>query len=199
MAGRARLNALATELSQRVADTFDYDVEQDDSPKPTALDYVCHWMECGKTAKALAADLSTSLSFDVDYAALLRYLRNTYGEQATESAMDAARTRASHSLAEDAIGLIDAADRDSSSAVSKAAAQARSRQWMAERYNPSRFGQLKGVNVSISVGDLHLQALLAIPKTVTGSVQSPVHNTDALSAPNAEVLAITSVSTQHTQ
>lgn len=166
MAGRARTNAIADELAKRVKETFDPD--PDENPQPNALDYVCHWMECGKTAKALAADLSNSLAFDCDYAMLMRYLRNTHGA-AAESAMDQARARASHSLAEDALELIDAADRDSSSAVSKAQAQARSRQWMAERYNPSRFGSNKGVSVSISVTALHLDALRAAPKGVTGS------------------------------
>jgi hypothetical protein len=193
MAGRARYIALTDELNRRVADTFD--PEPADQHQPNALDYVCHWMESGKTAKGLAADLSAKLAFDVDYAMLLRYLRNTFGEGATESAMDVSRARASHSLAEDALELIDAADKDSSSAVSKASSQARSRQWMAERYNPSRFGQKTQQTVSISIGALHLEALKAHPKNVTGGVMGSFHNTTLANAAVAEVVALPSVGT----
>lgn len=166
MAGRARTNALADELDKRVADYFE---PEDGDPAYSRLDYVCCWLAEGKTVKALAQDLTDTLHFDVWAETLLRHLRRDYGDQKTDDALDVARARASHSLAEDALDLVDKADRDSSSAVSKAAAQARSRQWMAERYNPSRFGQSKGVNVSISVGTLHLDALRAVPNAVTGS------------------------------
>lgn len=198
MAGRARYQALTDELSRRVIDTFDPDPE--DNPQPSTLDYVCHWMECGKTAKALAADLSNALPFECDYAMLMRYLRNTFGEQAAEQAIDASRTRASHSLAEDALDLIDNADRDSSSAVSKAAAQARSRQWMAEKYNPSRFGQKVQQSVSISVSALHLEALRARPNRVTGSPLGAIAGAEAQEIVASNVLPVAQLaeSSSHT-
>lgn len=192
MAGRARMLAISDELAKRVRDTFD---PEPDEEQPSSLDYVCHWMESGKTAKALAQDISNSLPFEFDYAAMMRYLRNSYGDTAVEGAMDAARARASHSLAEDAVDIVDKADRDSTSAVSKAAAQARSRQWMAERYNPARFGQKTQQNVAISVNVLHLDALRAKQAEVTGALNGATHNTTLPNTPNAEVVAIASVST----
>jgi hypothetical protein len=195
MAGRARYTAITEELLKRVRDTFD--PEPEGQLQPSSLDYVCHWMESGKTAKALAADLSKHLPFECDYAMLMRYLRNQYGDEKTDQALDAVRARASHSLAEDALDLIDKADGDSSSAVSKAAAQARSRQWMAEKYNPSRFGQKQTTNVSISIGGLHLDALRAVPNRVTGGQIGVVHNTVLPGVAEAQHVALPSVSTHH--
>lgn len=175
MAGRARLQALKDELDQRVRRTFDTDDSEawKGNAPPSHLDYVCAWYESGKTGKALALDLATKLKLDVTYESLMRYLRNAFGDAATEQALSSARVRASHCMAEEAIEIVDDADETTKAGVSKALARARSRQWMAERYNPSTFGQSKGVNVAISLPGLYLDALKARPNTVTGGVQQP--------------------------
>lgn len=175
MAGRARLQALKDELDKRVAVTFDTDdadAWKGDAP-PSHLDYVCAWYESGKTGKALAADLQQKLKHDVTYESLMRYLRNSFGNEATESALSEARVRASHSLAEASMQIVDDADETSKSGVAKAMARARTRQWMAERYNPSTFGQKQQTNVAISITGLHLDALRARPNTVTGGSSAP--------------------------
>jgi hypothetical protein len=197
VAGRARTNAIADALDSRVASYFE---PEDGDPQYTRLDYVCCWLAEGKTVKSLAQELTDSLHFEVWAETLLRQLRRDYGEGAVDSALDAARARASHSLAEEALDLVDKADRDSSSAVSKAQAQARSRQWMAERYNPGRFGSNKGVSVSISVSDLLLDALRARPKIVTGSPLASIAHADAREIAPANVLPVLQIaqSSSHT-
>lgn len=195
MAGRARAKALADRLASLAMAYLE--TEPDETP-PTSLDYVCARIESGTTAKAIAQELSEREGFPVDYAMLLRHLRAEHGDAATDDALDAARVRASHSFAEHALQLVDEPAYDSVQ-VSRAAARARQRNWMAERYNPSKYGQSKGVSLSISVGSLHLDALRAVPARVativTGTtqpaLQSGSHNSDDM----GEVVAIHDVST----
>ena len=72
------------------------------------------------------------------------------------------------------------------------------RQWMAERYNPSKYGQSKGVSVSVTVGSLHLDALRHISTLVTPAPQqallSSTHNDAALVNDDSQVLAVHHVS-----
>lgn len=172
MAGRARSKALRECLDSRAADYFD----ADDTPH-TSLDYVCDWVESGKTLKELAADLTTELEHDVPYARLIATLREQYGETTVEERLEASRVRASHPMAEEALSLVDA-PADSNVDVSRAASRARTRQWLAEKWNRKAYGQDKGVSVSVSIGSLHLDALRSMParpaamaEIVTGSTQ----------------------------
>lgn len=109
---------------------------------------------------SLATDLSTKLGFDLEWPSLLRFLKSEHGEAKTEQAIDNARTQCSHALAEEALGIVDA-PADTQTEVSRAASRARSRQWMAERYNAARFGQSKQAQVTVNIGTLHLNALRA--------------------------------------
>lgn len=168
MAGRARFHALQAELDRRLAIVF-----EDETDDKTALDYVCERVECGTTTKALALELTLSLPFEVTYARLMAHLRERYGDAETDQRIDAARVRASHLLAEEGLELVDNAQL-TAAGVAKASSQAKQRNWMAERYNRERYGSSKGVNVSISVGELHLAALKAAPVRVTGGAQQPI-------------------------
>lgn len=168
MAGRARHHALTEELERRTKDVFDPDPE--DAVQPTSLDYVCHWIESGQTSKALAADVSQSLPFTVDYAGLMRYLNVVHGEENVAKAIETARVKSSFALAEEALAIVDE-KAETSAEIARAASRARSRQWMAERYNQQRFGQNKGVNVQINVGELHLDALRARPTSGTATLE----------------------------
>jgi hypothetical protein len=184
MAGRARAKALADELARRTADYFELsDAIAGEETTHTTLDYVADWVESGNTLKELAASLTTTLEHEVTYARLMATLREEHGAGTVEERLDASRARASHSLAEHALELVDA-KADTNVEVSRAASRARTRQWMAERYNPSKYGQSKGVSVSVSVGSLHLDALRHLSTIVTPASQhalpSPAHNSDEL-------------------
>ena len=177
MAGRARAKALIEALDKRAADVHAlstdqlHPYEQDSEPTQpyTSLNYVADWIESGNTIKELAAELSRQLAHEVTYARIMATLREQHGATATEDALDASRARASHSLAETAMELVDA-PADSNVDVSRAASRARTRQWMAERYNPAKYGMQKGVSVSVSIGLLHLDALRAQPARATAIV-----------------------------
>lgn len=188
MAGRARHHALIEELAKRTCATFE------EEPEATSLDYVCYRIEGRTTTKALAFELQEAITYPVDDALLMRHLRSQYGA-AADPAIDAARARASHSLVEEGLELVDA-PAETMMDVSRAASRARQRNWMAERYNPSKYGQSKGVSVSVTVGSLHLDALKYVSTLVTGSVQpalpSPAHNTEVV----GQVIAVDGVSVE---
>jgi hypothetical protein len=172
MAGRSRFRALDVEMWRRTREALECVKGQ---PEPTPLEFAVEWLERPATLKALAMDVSVVLGFEVTYGRMMSYLAELAGGDAErDSKLDAARVRASHSYAEEAVDLLDAASTLPGD-VAKAAAQAKSRQWMAERYNPARFGVQRGTNVHISIGNLHLDALKAFrpPALVSGDTINP--------------------------
>lgn len=196
MAGRARAKALLDALEARTRQSFEVEEAISDDPH-TTLDYVADWIESGNTLKELAGTLTTELGHEVTYARIMATLREQHGAELTDRTLETSRTRASHSLAETALELVDA-PADSNVDVSRAASRARTRQWMAERYNPSKYGQAKGVSVSVTVGSLHLDALkqvnammtVGVTGTPQAALQSGPHNTGVHAAIEGEVVAV---------
>ncbi len=193
MAGRARTQALADELESRTREYFDIDpveVAVGTQTVPSHLEYVCAAVESGTTTKQLCREMSETLGYELTYERLTRYLRDRWND--APQALDEARVRASHCMAEQALELVDAPAYDSVS-VQQARNRANQRNWLAERYNPRAFGQSKGVNVSISVTQLHLQALQAIPNTVTGPPIDANAGLVRVEAPQQQAIDSTSV------
>jgi hypothetical protein len=155
MAGQPRTRALAVELERRTRDSFE---PVEGEPPMRSLDYVCLWIENGQTMKELAAELTRSLKFEVTYGQLRRFLDKTWGETECESKLSISRARASHSMAESALAIVDE-PQDTNVGVSRASSRAKSRQWLAERYNRAAYGNDKSASVHISIGSLHLDAL----------------------------------------
>jgi hypothetical protein len=153
----------------------------------TALDYVAAWISDGGTLKQLAFAIGQSLGYEVGRERISAYLRDTFGAAAVSDALASARTRASYSLVEDAIGLVDE-EADDSISVQRAASRARARQWTAERYNQAAFGSQKGVSVSVTVGSLHLDALRSLPARVTATVVAAEHAALPASTADAQVI-----------
>lgn len=175
MAGRARLQALKDELDSRALEWFDVDLTDiaiGQALRPTHLEYVCAKVEDGTTTKALCKEISSTIGYELTYDRLMRYLRDAFGAEIADEALDAARVRASHCMAEQALEIVDAPAYDSVT-VQQARARANQRNWLAERYNPQRFGQSKTQNVAISITGLHLDALRSRPNRVTGSHDAP--------------------------
>lgn len=169
MAGRARLQALKDELDSRTLQWFDIDETEiaiGSATRPSHLEYVCARVEDGTTTKALCKEISETLGYDLTYDRLMRYLRDSFGTEMAAQELDAARIRASHCMAEQALEIVDAPAFDSVT-VQQARARANQRNWLAERYNPQRFGQSKQTSVSISVTSLHLDALRSTATQVT--------------------------------
>lgn len=70
-----------------------------------------------------------------------------------------ARKDAASLLAEEAVGILDSADEDRD-ALAKAKSQADIRTWLASKWDRQTFGNdAAQVNVSVSMGDYHLDAL----------------------------------------
>jgi lipopolysaccharide biosynthesis regulator YciM len=82
-----------------------------------------------------------------------------------KNAVLSARKLKAEKLAEDALDIADYADGASSSAVNKARLQVDTRKWMASKLDPENFGE-KSMELNISVGDLHLQALKHMGKAI---------------------------------
>jgi hypothetical protein len=183
MAGRARTKALTEALQRRAIETL----SEDETHAPSMLDYVCDCVESGQTLKELALDLTTELEQEVTYARLMAVLRAEHGDDAAETRLEASRKRASHWMAEDAVSLVDA-PADTNVDVSRAASRARTRQWLAERWNRQGYGQQSGVSVNVTVGSLHLDALRAVPARATATIVSPATPQLPASTADAQVI-----------
>ena len=74
---------------------------------------------------------------------------------------------------------------ESSVDIARNGLMVRSRQWIAERWNPQQYGQAKQTNVSISLTSLHLTALQHQSPIVTGGTNSlEVPSSDARALPS---------------
>lgn len=152
-------------LEQRTVEYFEIDpvdVAISNQSVPTHLDYVCCWIEDGQTINELADALKCPPQW------IGAHLRKTFGEEAADARLVASRARASHQIAEKALSVSDE-KAETSTDVARNGLRARSRQWLAERWNPQQYGQKQQTNVSISVTSLHLTALQHAGNRVTGS------------------------------
>lgn len=155
MAGQPKRRAMVEALEARTREYFE------DDPTQTILDYVACWIEDGKTIDQLATQLDCPPQW------ISRSLRNRFGEEATDARLVASRARASHQIAEAALTLSDA-PAETSVDVARNGLGARTRQWLAERWNPQQYGQRQQTNVAISITSLHLDALRHASTRVTG-------------------------------
>lgn len=208
MAGRPRRRAMLARLEQRTRAEFL------DEPEATHLDYVELWQASGRTLNKLAAELSAPITDSgradtgtldcngrpadasagiVSGEMISRYLYTTFGADATETRLSRARARGAHRLNDETIAIADGLTAENTTPVDIGAARLRisARQWTAERWNAAEFGQAKGTSVSISIGQLHLQALLAVPTKVTGASDFrfvPENNTTDSESGNRQVV-----------
>ena len=123
----------------------------DDIKKQGGAEYIFDQVASGKTMTQLAADygcsrqyFSTSINSIPEYASVLA--------KAKQEAADA--------LVEEGLGMVDAPD--GASTTSEIAATREKVQWrkfMAGSYNQERYGSRPQTNVTISVSDMHLDAL----------------------------------------
>jgi hypothetical protein len=95
------------------------------------------------------------------------------GGEARKKALKVARAISAHSIAEDAGEILDELADSltpvTSADVSLASSRAKYRQWMAGMRNRDEYGDQSGVQINVSVGDMHLDALRR-----NGAAQIPV-------------------------
>lgn len=161
-----KTRAVMRELDRRVGATFG--LPEDGEPDPTHLDYVCLWVESGKTLLELTRQLEAATGETLHVAMLGNYLRRHWSD-ATER-LDEARTRGADILAERSFEVTEGRA-DTTADVGRMRAQSAAMQWLAGGWNRKRYGQgsRADVAVQVNVGSLHLDALRArsIPATAT--------------------------------
>lgn len=151
MAGQPRRRAIAVELDIRTRNSCDED--------ETELDYVSQWVEGGKTLIKLATEIGEASGFDVTVPALASYLRSKFGQAAVDR-ITSARKASAHTLVEEALEIVDGATA-TTEGLRHADMRAKSRQWMAERYNRAELGGDRQPVVQINIATLHLDAMRA--------------------------------------
>lgn len=153
MAGQAKTKAFLAEIASRAADE-----------DCTCFEYVERWLESGGSLVSLAQHIADTTDLPVMRATLTRRLEDFAATDgiplaAIEQRLTRARTIGAMAKVEQAEQIADTATVEN---VQLARLQVHTRHWSAERFNREQFGQNKGVNVSISVGGLHLEALKAM-------------------------------------
>lgn len=118
-------------------------------------DWVFSFVEDGLSMKRVAEETGCSSRG-------LLYSWIKLGGDERKARLKAARKISAHSLAEDAGEVLDSlADEQviTSADVSLASSRARYKQWLAGMRNREDYGEKAGVEINLSVGELHLDAL----------------------------------------
>lgn len=159
MAGNPKKNAMRAELERRTRTEFP------DEPEATTLDYVCRWLADGKTFRSLCRDLGVSAPMVYDS------LNHAFGSDTVRAEFAKAREVGAHQLVDEAIEIADDAPPEEAALANL---RVRARQWTAERWNRRELGVDKGgsVSVSLSLGQLMINALVAPPPPAPGLEES---------------------------
>ena len=123
-----------------------------DIEKSGGFEYILSTIVDGGSIQDLASSFGVSRKF-------LSEFLNKDPEQ--KIALKQARKMKAETLADQALQLVDAVE-ENPNAISKAREQASIRKWLAGVHDPDTYGQ-KQANVTINVGDLHLDALRHAP------------------------------------
>jgi hypothetical protein len=103
--------------------------------------------------------------------------------------IDAARRESASALVEEAAQIADSAE-PMPAAVAKAGLQVKTRQWLAERFDPERYGsRVPGVAVQVNVGELFLDALRQPVEKLRALAPAEVNSRRAHPASHAEILS----------
>ncbi len=137
-------------FSKRVGDV--YGTEDD----PVGEDSLLERVAAGATIKTVAADLGVSRGQIYNWVKA--------GGEAREEKFRAARTLSADAMADDALEILDALPGQpllTNAQVQAGTARANYRRWLASVRNREEYGEKAGVNVSVNIGQLHLDALKA--------------------------------------
>lgn len=135
----------------------------DEGREITGPEFVYEWIVGGGTLSSLAEDLQISRGF---------VSRKLNANPEYRRALDDARRDAAYTMADESLEIAENMGRTDTTMVQVAAGreQIKVRQWLAGVYNADRFAP-KGNNVTINIGDMHLDALRKVrnvtPETIT--------------------------------
>lgn len=160
MGGRPQRRAMLAELERRTREYFE--TPEGEAPAESILDYVCARVADGCSLRELAEAVALDVGFAIPRERLVTLLEHVFGAD-VEHKLTLARTRGASALVDEALVIVDEVQ-DSNEELTRARNRANQRNWMAERADRKAFGrQPDGANVTISFGDLHLQALQSLP------------------------------------
>jgi hypothetical protein len=184
VAGQPRRRAIAVELEIRARNTADDEGH-------TALDYVSEWVESGKTLTKLALELGEKTGFEISVPSILGYLRKEFGGSLVDQRITNARKASGHTLAEEALQIVDDADDSDANTLRKAEMQANKRLWLAERFNRTELGNDKSVAVQINVGSMHIDALRSrvVESRALAFISDGTHTNDQVGATGSAIVA----------
>lgn len=135
---------VAKELTERAADTL--------GEGKTLLDYVADWLSSGRTIVQLAEEIGHSRD------TVRRVLYASDEKEAVDERLRAARAAGAALLVEEAMQIVDGAEQNRD-AIAKVNAQLSIRTWAASRHNRKQYGDQKSADVTINIGQLHLDSL----------------------------------------
>ena len=155
MPGRPKRQRLIAALEQRTRAELG-DNEPGEAPF-TPLDLAVAHIASGGTILGLAREIAAEIGEPISRELLSRLLHTNYGPEA-DRRLNEARKQGAHAMVEEAREIVDNApvQRD---AINHAKMRADARTWLASRFNREAFGEQRNVQVSVSPGQLHLQAL----------------------------------------
>jgi hypothetical protein len=165
MAGQPLKGDAARMLNARAAAMFP-DEQKD------ALDYVCAWLEDGKTmlelARSMTAEKYPDAAIDDDTVIhfspniVRRVLLDLYDREKVDQRLRDSRTVGAHAMVDRATDILDSVDAYTKEAVSLAKERANVRLWSAPRYNRAELGDVPKtqVNVQVNNGEAHVTSML---------------------------------------
>lgn len=136
----------------------------DEGREITGPEFVYEWIVGGGTLTSLAEDLQLNRGY---------VSRKLNANAEYRKVLDEARRDAAHAMADESLQIAENMGRTDTTMVQVAAGreQIKVRQWLAGVYNADKFAP-KGNNVTINIGDMHLDALRKVrdvtPITIEG-------------------------------
>jgi len=201
VSGSPKYKRITAVIDKYTAEMFGEDADE------TPLDFLCVWLESGRTMIDLAETVAKDLG-EIVYAAQISQMgrkleaagqagaagppagqAEAAGPRGRKSRIDQARRWGAMSLAEQSLGFLDKA---TPKTARLAEARAKGRQWLAERFDPERFGakQAPTTQVNLNLSGQHLAAFAQLTQL---RLTQPEAQSDAI-APAidqaAEVLSI---------
>jgi hypothetical protein len=210
VSGSPKYKRITAVIDKYTAEMFGEDADE------TPLDFLCVWLESGRTMIDLAETVAKDLG-EIVYAAQISQMgrklesagqaeaaggpagqAEAAGPRGRKSRIDQARRWGAMSLAEQSLGFLDKA---TPKTARLAEARAKGRQWLAERFDPERFGtkQAPTTQVNLNLSGQHLAAFAQLTQL---RLTQPEAQSDAI-APAieqpAEVLSIEPASSSTTE
>lgn len=153
---------------------------------PDGESWVFDMIADGMTMRAIAERMSEDLGFEFSRGLLYQWINHKPHKERRKKLVDEARKDSAERIAEDAGEILDDLSEKkslSSADVQLGAQRSKYRQWLAGMRN-SDYSPKSGVEVNLSIGELHLEAL----RNHSAAAVSAGEETPQLEAPDEEIV-----------